>query len=81
MVIELKSKQSAQEIVELKQVIAQLQLENCSFTSKIQLMQQQRMNSRELFQANDMHESYLSIMKERERIIEQLHQHIKKLGD
>jgi hypothetical protein len=28
-----------------------------------------------------MHQSYLSIMKEREKVIEQLHNQIKKLGE
>ena len=48
---------------------------------KIGALTQQRTNSKDLFQANDMHQSYLNIMKEREKVIEQLHAQIKKLGE
>jgi hypothetical protein len=36
---------------------------------------------KDLFQANEMHQSYLNIMKEREKVIEQLHNQIKRLGE
>lgn len=37
---------------------------------KANSLQTQRLNSKDLFHANDMHESFLKIMKERELIIE-----------
>ena len=79
--MELKSKQSADTIVELKQLISQLQLEATAQNEKLVILQHQRLNSRDLFQANDMHQSYLAIMKEREKVIEQLHMQIKRIGD
>ena len=79
--IELKSKQSAGDIVEMKQLISTLELETNFLNEKIGALTQQRANSKDLFQANDMHQSYLNIMKEREKVIEQLHAQIKKLGE
>jgi hypothetical protein len=40
---------------------------------KIAVLVASRVNSKDMFQANDMHQSYLNIMKEREKVIEQLH--------
>ena len=68
--MELKSKQSADTIVELKQLISQLQLEATAQNDKLVILQHERLNSRDLSQANDMHQSYLTIMKEREKVIE-----------
>ena len=45
------------------------------------MLVQNRVGSKDLFQANEMHQSYLNIMKEREKVIEQLHNQIKKLGE
>lgn len=73
LVVELKQKQSASDIVELKQVISQLQVEAADRLEKIRLLSEQRMQSKDLFSANEMHQSYLSIMKEREKIIERLY--------
>lgn len=81
LVVELKSKQSATEVVELKQLVSQLEMDNLQNSKIIGLLQQKRMSSKELFAQNEMHSSYLSIMKEREKIIEQMHGQIKKLGD
>lgn len=81
LVIELKSKQSAGDIVEMKQLISSLELEANFLNEKIAILVQQRVNSKDMFQGNDMHSSYLNIMKERERVIEQLHAQIKKLGE
>ena len=38
------------------------------------------MNSKDLFMGNDMHQSYLIIMREREKIIEKLHEKLKELS-
>lgn len=46
----------------------------------VKFLQQKRLESKELFQANEMHSSYLSIMKEREKIIEKLHNQLKKIS-
>ena len=70
LVIELKSKQSASEIVELKQVVSQMELEQLYLRKRVQALQGERINSKDLFQANDMHQSFLSIMKEREKVID-----------
>lgn len=73
LVVELKSKQSASEVVELKQLVSQLELENLAQIKQLKGMQQKRLSGKDLFMQNEMHSSYLSIMKEREKIIEQLH--------
>ena len=49
LVVELKTKQSVGEIVELKQLIAQLQIEAKSQDEKIATLTKQRVNSKDLF--------------------------------
>lgn len=73
LVIELKSKQNAQEVTELRQLLSQVQLENLNMIQMVKYLQKKRLESKELFSANEMHQSYLGIMKEREKIIEKLH--------
>ena len=72
MVVELKQKQSANEMVELKQIIAQLEVENTHMQKMVAQLQEKRVSSKDLFGLNEMHQSYLSIMKEREKVIESL---------
>lgn len=73
LVAELKTKQTASEIADLKDLVSQLELENLQYVKKIAMLQEARINSKDLFQANDMHQSYLSIMREREKVIESLY--------
>ena len=40
----------------------------------------QRLNAKDLFMGNDMHQSYLIIMREREKIIEKLHEKLKEVS-
>jgi len=81
LVIEFKSKQSASDVTELKHLVAQLELENLSYIKHIKQLETKRLASKELFAGNEMHQSYITIMKEREKVIEQLHQQLKKLSD
>ena len=81
LVIELKSKQSASEVTELKQLISQLELENLAQIKQIKALQQKHLTSKELFLQNDMHASYVGIMREREKVLEKLHQQLKKVAD
>ena len=52
---ELKTKQTGSEVADLKDLVSQLQLENTQYVKKIAFLSEKRMNSKELFQANDMH--------------------------
>ena len=79
--VELKSKQSANEVTELKALVAQLELDCVNQMKLIKALQQKRIASKDLFDRNEMHSSYLQIMREREKVIDQLHQQIKKMGD
>lgn len=79
LVVELKQKQSASDIVEIRQVVSQLHLDNASMIDKIKLLSESRVNSKDLFGTNDMHQSYLSIMREREKVIEKLYHQVKRL--
>ena len=81
LVAELKTKQTASEVADLKELVSQLQLENAQFVKKIAWLQEARISSKELFQANDMHQSYLEIMREREKVIESLYAQIKRMND
>lgn len=65
----------------LKEVISQQQEENAFLVKKIGILSEKRINCKEMFQSNDMHQSYLSIMKEREKVIESLYSKFKKLND
>ena len=49
LVIELKSKQSAGDIVEMKQLISSLELETNFLNEKIAALVQQRINSKDMF--------------------------------
>ena len=55
LIIELKSKQQAGEMVELKQLISELQIQESKNQQKVQVLVSQRMNSKDLFVGNDMH--------------------------
>jgi hypothetical protein len=55
LVVELKQKQSASDIVEIRQVVSQLHLENAALLEKIKVLSEARGNSKDLFGANDMH--------------------------
>lgn len=79
LVVELKQKQSASDIVEIRQVTSQLHLDNAALIDKIKVLSEARVNSKDLFGTNDMHQSYLSIMREREKVIEKLYQQVKRL--
>lgn len=81
LVAELKTKQTASEVADLKDLVSQLQLENSQYMKKIGVLQEARINAKDLFQGNDMHQSYLGIMKEREKVIESLYGQIKRLSD
>lgn len=81
LVHELKTKQSVGEMIELKLLNSQLEIEQNNQNKKLAVLQEQRLNSKDLFVANDMHQSFLKIMKERELIIEQLQNQVKKFGD
>jgi len=81
LIVELKSKQSATEVTELKQLISQLEVETVSMAKHIKSLQAKRVASKDLFGSNEMHSSYLQIMKEREKVIEQLHQQLKRVTD
>ena len=80
LIIELKSKQQAGDMVELKQLISELQIQDNKNQKKITLLAVQRLNSKDLFMGNDMHQSYLIIMREREKIIEKLHEKLKEVS-
>jgi hypothetical protein len=80
LVIELKQKQSATDIAELKQLISQLQLESAGYIEKIKLLSEARVTAKELFTANELHSSYLTVMKDREKIIEKLYAEVKKVS-
>ena len=60
LVIELKSKQSASEVTELKQLISQLELENLSQIKQIKALQQKHLSSKELFQQNETYQLWRS---------------------
>ena len=81
LVVELKSKQSASEMVELKQLVSQLELENLGLIKQLKNLHAKRVSSKDLFDKNEMHSSYLCIMKEREKIIEQLQKQLKRVAD
>ena len=55
LVAELKTKQTASEVADLKDLVSQLQLENSHYAKKIGVLQEARINAKDLFQANDMH--------------------------
>jgi len=55
LVIELKSKQSASELTNLKDVISQQQQENAYLVKKIGILSEKRINCKDMFQSNDMH--------------------------
>ena len=57
-----------------------MELQSQSQHQKIGILTETRVNSKDLFQANEMHSSYLQIMKDRERMIEGLTQQIKRLS-
>ena len=59
LVVELKQKQSASDIVELRQCISQQHLDLADYAEKIKLLSETRVKTQELFGANDMHQSYL----------------------
>ena len=67
-------------MVELKQLLSELQIQGNRNQKKIEVLVVQRMNSKDLFMGNDMHQSYLIIMREREKIIEKLHEKLKELS-
>ena len=81
LVIELKSKQSAADVAELRELASHLQLDNLNNLQKISILKEKRINSDALFKENEMHQSYLEIMKEREKVIENLYAQIKKLNN
>lgn len=56
-------------------------MENLQNSKLIQHLQMKRLSSKELFHENEMHSSYLKIMKERQKVIEQLHSQLKKVTD
>ena len=55
LIIELKSKQSASELTNLKDVISQQQQENAYLVKKIGILSEKRINCKDMFQSNDMH--------------------------
>lgn len=49
LVVELKSKQSASEVCELRQLVQQIELENVALVKMVKFLQQKRLESKELF--------------------------------
>lgn len=49
LVAELKTKQTGSEVADLKDLVSQLQLENSQYVKKIALLQEARINSKDLF--------------------------------
>mmetsp|Transcript_17331 Transcript_17331/g.29147 ORF Transcript_17331/g.29147 Transcript_17331/m.29147 type:complete len:186 (-) Transcript_17331:3-560(-) len=65
-------------MVELKQIICYLQTENKGLRTRVQEMSEKRVNSKQLFFENEMHDCFLRIMREREKTIHGLAQNLSK---
>ena len=79
LVHELRSQASAQQIIELEQIIQEQSLQVGRLERLVQDLQKRRENSSDLFDKNEMYETYKKLIGERDEVIKTLVQRMQEL--
>ena len=72
LVVELKNQNNAEEIFGLKQVLTQQNLQLTAHQEKIKVLSAMRVKFSDLFEKNELFESFQKLMKDRDHLISQL---------